>query len=67
MDPLADRCPLCQGDNHCAVASNEAASTCWCMTAEISPTALQAIPDHLRGVRCLCERCASHESKIIER
>ena len=60
-DPRAlypsDHCPLCGGDNQCAMAAGQPAETCWCQGASISPEALAAIPAESVGVRCLCPAC----------
>ena len=64
MDNKAtDKCPLCGGDNQCAVAAGEPAENCWCMTATISEAALEALPAEERGVRCICPACGSSERK----
>lgn len=55
----AAACPLCGGDNACAMASpNGGAGECWCFTARIPPETLERIPEAERGRRCVCARCA---------
>lgn len=57
-------CPLCGGDNSCAMASDSAnVSQCWCMTASISPEALERVPDELINQACLCQACAVEVDK----
>lgn len=58
----ATRCPLCGGDNRCAMelekASGQAQPPCWCMEQVFSPELLARIPAQARGLACLCQRCA---------
>ncbi|HNZ91839.1 MAG TPA: cysteine-rich CWC family protein [Acidovorax sp.] len=61
--PETRRCPLCGQDNQCAMVCGQPTETCWCMTAPVSPTALAAIPDALRGFTCLCPACAASPLK----
>jgi hypothetical protein len=56
---LEASCPLCGGDNACAMArGDDSAQACWCVDATISPEALAAIPEADKGRRCLCAECA---------
>ena len=58
-------CPLCGGPNDCAPAkSGSFATPCWCMSATFDPTALERVPESLRGTACLCRRCATGESSV---
>ncbi|MCK5944315.1 MAG: cysteine-rich CWC family protein [Planctomycetes bacterium] len=61
-DVRTDRCPLCGGDNACAVAQQggdpTAVDACWCQTATIPEAAIARIPEPLRGRACVCRRCA---------
>jgi uncharacterized protein (TIGR00290 family) len=50
------RCPLCGGDNACAMASGE--QSCWCFTERISNAARDRIPPYARNVACICHACA---------
>ncbi|WP_432757884.1 cysteine-rich CWC family protein [Spongiibacter taiwanensis] len=52
-------CPLCQGQNHCAIAAGLPAGNCWCMDTPISPAAREAAHLHGEGDRCLCSRCGA--------
>ena len=55
----AAACPLCGGDNACAMAAGGGgAGECWCSAARIPPEALARIPAEERGRRCVCARCA---------
>ncbi len=52
-------CPLCGGENACAMAAPEGgAGECWCSAARIPPETLARIPEADRGRRCVCARCA---------
>jgi uncharacterized protein (TIGR00290 family) len=50
------RCPLCGGDNACAMTAGE--PTCWCFSDRIPPAVLERIPPYARDVACICETCA---------
>jgi len=51
------KCPLCGGDNNCAALKNVDPSTCWCMKKKVPKNLLKRIPDNLRGLSCVCEKC----------
>lgn len=53
------RCPICGGDNRCAMAADPGAADCWCFAAPVSPEALRAVPEEARGLVCICARCAA--------
>ncbi|MEG3001963.1 MAG: cysteine-rich CWC family protein [Comamonas sp.] len=57
VDPL--RCPLCGQSNQCAITAGLAPESCWCMTADVAPAALAAIPEAQRRQSCLCPGCAA--------
>lgn len=56
-------CPLCGGDNRCAVeiarATGEAQPPCWCVNATFSPGLLERIPAEARGQACICAACVA--------
>jgi len=56
--PPEAACPLCGGDNACAMAAEGGAGECWCSAARIAPEALARLPEAERGLRCICARCA---------
>jgi hypothetical protein len=60
VTPLAaPTCPLCGGPNGCAPArSGTFDSPCWCTTATFDREQLARVPPALRGVACICARCA---------
>lgn len=59
VSPPGTACPLCGGDNACAMAASaDAAAECWCSAARIAPEALARLPEAERGRRCVCARCA---------
>ena len=53
------KCPLCDNPNDCAVAAGQDPESCWCMTAAMSPSALESIPAEAQGKVCICARCAA--------
>jgi len=55
MDSAA-RCALCGEPNECGVAAGQ--STCWCWSADVPASALDRVPEELRGKACICEKCA---------
>ena len=59
VDPT--RCPLCGGDNRCAMeierATGQAQPACWCTTATFPPDLLQRLPEAARGQACICPAC----------
>ncbi len=54
-------CPLCGGDNQCAMASELAVENCWCVAVSIPPEILASVPEEAVGKRCICPRCAGME------
>jgi hypothetical protein len=50
-------CPLCGGDNQCAVAAGRPPESCWCQQASISSEALAAVPADAVDKYCLCPAC----------
>lgn len=57
----ATRCPLCGGDNRCAVeiekATGEPQPPCWCVSETFSPELLARIPEAARRQACVCQAC----------
>ncbi len=51
-------CPLCGGDNRCAMASGEDPANCWCVEIAIDPAVLQRLPAQAVGKVCICRACA---------
>jgi hypothetical protein len=61
----AARCPLCEGDNRCAIAAGQPAENCWCQSVEISATArMQAASS--AGKRCLCPACGAPTNEFVK-
>jgi hypothetical protein len=50
-----DRCPLCGGPNECGGAAGK--SECWCANVQISPEALEKVPEEAKGKVCVCRKC----------
>ncbi|UJR82703.1 cysteine-rich CWC family protein [Sandaracinus amylolyticus] len=57
VDPT--RCPLCGGDNECALLAG--GGTCWCFSAKLAPEACERVPEAARGVACVCRACGTGE------
>lgn len=61
--PDPGRCPLCGGDNRCAMeiqrATGEAQPPCWCVDATFSPDLFKRIPEAARGQACICPACVA--------
>jgi hypothetical protein len=57
----ATRCPLCGGDNRCAMeqrkATGEPQPPCWCLSETFTPELLARIPQAARGTACICPGC----------
>jgi hypothetical protein len=62
----ATRCPLCGGDNECAVAAGRSVETCWCMNASIDSGVLGSIPKEAQGRVCICARCAAAQDDVTD-
>jgi hypothetical protein len=59
VDPA--RCPLCGGENACAMACDEPQAqrgACWCTAMRFSPDLLARVPPELRHKACICATCA---------
>ena len=65
---FAQVCPLCRGENHCAMTIGQAHETCWCHqpTVEIKAEWLESLPDEIKGQVCLCQRCIDTLAKQAE-
>jgi hypothetical protein len=54
-------CPLCGGDNRCAMelarATGEAQAPCWCVNETFPPELMATLPDEARGKACICISC----------
>lgn len=59
FDPT--RCPLCGGDNRCAMEIERDTGVqqppCWCVSATFSPALLARIPADAEGKACVCATC----------
>ncbi len=61
----ATRCPLCGGDNRCAVevehATGQPQPPCWCMDTPIDAALIDRVAQEApqaSGKACICARCA---------
>ncbi|MBP6701417.1 MAG: cysteine-rich CWC family protein [Halioglobus sp.] len=59
-------CPLCGGDNQCAIAAGRPGETCWCVSATIGAAALAAIPAESVGKRCICPACGRGKGETLD-
>ena len=61
VDPT--RCPLCGGDNRCAMeierATGQAQPPCWCLSVPFAPELLARLPAQAEGLACICARCVA--------
>ncbi|SFP84554.1 cysteine-rich CWC family protein [Variovorax sp. 770b2] len=59
----ATRCPLCGASNRCAMEvereTGQAQPPCWCMQVDFSNAPLARLPESMRGLACICARCAA--------
>ena len=57
------RCPLCGESNRCAMEvereTGEVQPPCWCMQVDFSNAPLAKLPESMRGLACICARCAA--------
>jgi len=55
------RCPLCGGDNRCALeierATGQPQPPCWCVDTAFPPGLLDTLPPDAQGVACVCAAC----------
>ena len=63
--PTSDptRCPLCGGDNRCAMelerATGQPQPPCWCVDAAFPPDLLARLPQEAEGKACICATCVA--------
>ncbi|MDO9201405.1 MAG: cysteine-rich CWC family protein [Hydrogenophaga sp.] len=61
--PDATRCPLCGGDNRCAMEIERATGLkqgpCWCVSQTFSAELLARLPADAQGKACICANCLS--------
>jgi len=61
--PETRRCPLCGGDNRCAMEVERATGMpqgpCWCVNATFDPDLLARLPEAARGKACICAACVA--------
>jgi Cysteine-rich CWC len=63
------RCPLCGGDNRCAMevqkATGEPQPPCWCVTETFTPDLLARLPEAAQGQACICARCLARFNTLL--
>lgn len=60
-DISANQCPLCGGDNGCAITRQLPPESCWCMSVHIPRHVRSRIPEEKRNQACICEPCAQSD------
>ena len=59
--PDPTRCPLCGGDNRCAMEVERETglpqAPCWCTSQRFSAELLDRLPTEARGKACICVAC----------
>jgi hypothetical protein len=60
------RCPLCGGDNRCAMTATPPGETCWCQSVAFDPALLASLTESGKGIACLCPECSSVEGNARE-
>jgi hypothetical protein len=65
-DSTMQKCPLCEGENHCGMANNEASVgvTCWCMEEDFATAKLKKLQDLPAPARCICQSCLQLTKEI---
>jgi len=60
-EPDPSHCPLCGGDNRCAMevqkATGQAQPPCWCVSQTFSAELLARLPPEAQGKACICGAC----------
>ncbi|MCB1705999.1 MAG: cysteine-rich CWC family protein [Halioglobus sp.] len=59
----AATCPLCGGDNQCAIAAGRSGTNCWCQTATISAEARAKAADSADR-QCICRACGQPTGEL---
>ncbi len=63
-EPNTSICPLCGGENSCAlVVSAESSEPCWCESLKIPEAVLQQIPLEARNKSCVCRECIERHAE----
>lgn len=64
------RCPLCGGDNRCAMEIERETGVpqapCWCVTASFDSALLARLPEQAEGKACICASCVAAASPKTE-
>jgi len=58
-------CPLCRQSNRCDVQSSQG---CWCMNTQVPAALLAKVPEHLKGISCVCNNCIAnfHQQQLLD-
>lgn len=69
--PDPGRCPLCGGDNRCAMererTSGEPQPPCWCVSQNFSAALLARLPAGTQQMACICARCVAKDAAASRR
>lgn len=61
--PDPSRCPLCGGDNRCAMEIERETGVpqgpCWCVDTAFPSGLLDRLPQEARGLACICAACVA--------
>lgn len=57
MSTNPDLCPICGGDNGCALRRNKPIEQCWCTKAVFTEAMFREIPEEKRRQSCICRPC----------
>lgn len=67
--PDPSRCPLCGGDNRCAMEIERETGVpqppCWCTGQTFSPALLARLPAAAEGKACICAACVAAFSPAV--
>ena len=62
-DYPAHRCPLCGGDNRCALEiereTGQPQGPCWCVSQSFGADLLARLPAQAQGQACICGACVA--------
>ncbi|MBH0170108.1 cysteine-rich CWC family protein [Fictibacillus sp. 18YEL24] len=54
-------CPLCKGDNFCAISNGKNPESCWCMKVQIPAQLLECAASDRET--CICQTCVDEWNK----
>ncbi|AXH99611.1 hypothetical protein DV702_07510 [Sporosarcina sp. PTS2304] len=54
---MEDKCPICQGENHCGNSLPKTHGSCWCTNKVFTEEVFREIPEEQLYKKCICEKC----------